>query len=61
MSAMAKAKKAAIVKRAGVDPYVAMLLGKITAVKQELSFREVKRSFLRAITAQIVRRAVPLC
>jgi CRP-like cAMP-binding protein len=43
-SAMAKGK-AAIVKRAGVDPSVAMLLGKIMTGKQELSFRKGEKIF----------------
>src|SRR5690349_15758437 len=41
---MAKGK-AAIVKRAGVDPSVAMLLGKIMTGKQELSFRKGEKIF----------------
>jgi CRP-like cAMP-binding protein len=45
VSAMAKGKKAVIVKRVGVDPYVAMLLGKITAGKQELSFLKGAKIF----------------
>src|ERR1700746_4065702 len=44
MSVMAKPAKA-IVKRAGVDPYVATLLGKIAAGKQELSFRKGEKIF----------------
>jgi hypothetical protein len=50
MPVMSKAGKAPTVKRAGVDPYVATLLGKITIGKQELSFRKVKRFSLRAIS-----------
>jgi CRP/FNR family cyclic AMP-dependent transcriptional regulator len=45
MSVMAKAKKAAIVKRAGADPYVPMLLRKIMTGKQELSFRKGEKIF----------------
>src|ERR1700749_3319843 len=44
MSVMAKPAKA-IVKRAGVDPYVATLLRKITIGKQELSFRKGEKIF----------------
>jgi CRP/FNR family transcriptional regulator, cyclic AMP receptor protein len=42
---MAKASKAAIVKRADVDPYVATLLEKITLGKQELSFDKGEKIF----------------
>ena len=42
---MAKASKAAIVKRTGVDPYVATLLEKITLGKQELSFDKGEKIF----------------
>jgi len=42
---MAKARKAATVKRAGVDPYVATLLGKVTVGKQELSFERGEKIF----------------
>ena len=45
ISVMATAKKAATVKRAGVDPYVATLLGKITTGKQELSFQKGETIF----------------
>jgi len=45
MSVMAKAGKAATVKRAGVDPFVATLLGKIKVGKQELSFRKGDKIF----------------
>jgi len=46
MSAMSKTKKALrTVKPAGTDPYVATLLGKITAGKQELSFRKGEKIF----------------
>jgi CRP/FNR family transcriptional regulator, cyclic AMP receptor protein len=37
--------KAATVKPAGFDPYVATLLGKITVGKQELSFRKGEKIF----------------
>ena len=42
---MATAKKAAIVKRASVDPYVTTLLAKITVGKQALSFRKNEKVF----------------
>src|SRR5438094_3835100 len=42
---MAKASKAGTVKRAGVDPYVATLLEKITLGKQELSFDKGEKIF----------------
>ena len=42
---MSKAKKAVTVKRARVDPYVATLLGKITAGKQQLDFRKGEKIF----------------
>jgi CRP/FNR family cyclic AMP-dependent transcriptional regulator len=42
---MAKAGKAATVKRAGVDPYVTTLLGKITTGKQEVSFQKEEKIF----------------
>jgi hypothetical protein len=45
MSAMSKARKAVAVKGAGVDPYVAELLGKITVGKQHLSFRKGEKIF----------------
>jgi CRP/FNR family cyclic AMP-dependent transcriptional regulator len=45
MPVMSKAGKAPTVKRAGVDPYVATLLGKITIGKQELSFRKGEKIF----------------
>ena len=46
MSLMAKGRKeAATVKGAGVDPYVATLLGKITVGKQQLSFRKGEKIF----------------
>src|SRR4030095_5566050 len=45
MFLMAKAVKAATVKSAGVDPFVATLLGKITVGKQELSFRKGEKIF----------------
>jgi CRP/FNR family cyclic AMP-dependent transcriptional regulator len=46
MSSMAKGRKeAATVKGVGVDPYVATLLGKITAGKQQLSFRRGEKIF----------------
>jgi CRP-like cAMP-binding protein len=42
---MATARKRATVKRAGVDPYVATLLGRITIGKQELAFRKNTKIF----------------
>jgi CRP-like cAMP-binding protein len=42
---MARARRAASVKRARIDPYVATLLGKITVDKQELSFRKGEKIF----------------
>jgi CRP/FNR family transcriptional regulator, cyclic AMP receptor protein len=42
---MAKAVRAATIKRAGPDPYVATLLGKITVGKQKLSFRRDEKIF----------------
>ena len=45
MFLMAKVVKAATVKSAGVDTFVATLLGKITAGKQELSFRKGEKIF----------------
>jgi CRP-like cAMP-binding protein len=42
---MAKSTKAASVKRAVVDPYVATLLEKITLGKQKLSFRKGEKIF----------------
>jgi CRP/FNR family cyclic AMP-dependent transcriptional regulator len=41
----AKSKHAAIARRAGVDPYVAMLLGKIIAGKQQLLFRKGEKIY----------------
>src|SRR4030095_13132026 len=45
MPAMAKRRKAPIIKRSGVDAYVATLLEKITAGKQELGFRKGETVF----------------
>jgi hypothetical protein len=45
LSLMARRKEAATVKRAGADPYVATLLGRITAGKQELGFRKGEKIF----------------
>src|SRR5678815_3540690 len=45
MSGMAKPKKAVTVQHAGIDPYVATLLEKVTVGKQELSFRKGERIF----------------
>jgi CRP-like cAMP-binding protein len=54
VSAMAKGKKAVIVKRVADDPYVAMLLGKITAGKQELSFQKGEKIFSQGDPADSV-------
>jgi CRP/FNR family cyclic AMP-dependent transcriptional regulator len=53
MSVMAKAAKATV-KRAGVDPYVATLLGKITAGKHELSFRKGEKIFAQGDRADSI-------
>jgi CRP/FNR family cyclic AMP-dependent transcriptional regulator len=45
MPVMAKARKAATIKGADVDPYVATLLGKITVGKHQLSFRKGEKIF----------------
>jgi CRP/FNR family cyclic AMP-dependent transcriptional regulator len=45
MSLVAKGRKLQPVKRAGVDPYVATLLGTIKVGKQELSFRKGEKIF----------------
>jgi CRP/FNR family transcriptional regulator, cyclic AMP receptor protein len=45
MPVMSKAKKAATVKWAGGDPYVATLLGKITVGKHEISFPKGEKIF----------------
>jgi CRP/FNR family transcriptional regulator, cyclic AMP receptor protein len=42
---MSKARKAASVKRVGVDPFVTTLLEKITVGKQELSFQKGQKIF----------------
>jgi CRP-like cAMP-binding protein len=42
---MAKASKAAAVKHADLDPYVATLLAKITVGRQELSFHKGEKIF----------------
>ena len=51
---MAKRKEAATVKRAGVDPYVASLLEKITVGKQELRFRKGQKIFSQGDSADSV-------
>ena len=52
MSSMAKRKeKSVIVKHAGVDPYVATLLEKITSGKQELTFAKGKTVFSQGDSA----------
>ena len=51
---MSKVKKTVIVKRAGVDPYVATLLAKITGGKQELSFRKGEKIFSQGDRADAV-------
>jgi CRP/FNR family cyclic AMP-dependent transcriptional regulator len=45
MSVMAQARKAAIVKGAGVDPYVEIILVKITVGKREVSFQKGEKIF----------------
>ena len=45
MDLMATARKRATVKRAGADPYVAALLGRVTIGKQELTFRKNEKIF----------------
>src|SRR5436309_9915746 len=42
---MTTAKKRSSGKRVGADPYVAMLLGRITVGKQELTFRKNEKIF----------------
>jgi CRP-like cAMP-binding protein len=54
MSVMAKRKEAVTVKRAGVDPYVATLLEKITAGKQELRFRKGEKIFSQGDSADSI-------
>ena len=54
MAVMAKRKEAATVKRAGVDPYVASLLEKITVGKQELRFRKGQKIFSQGDSADSV-------
>ena len=51
---MAKTRKAATVKDASVDPYVATLLGKITSGKQELTFRKGEKIFSQGEPADSV-------
>jgi hypothetical protein len=50
---MAKAAKATV-KRAAVDPYVATLLGKITAGKHELRFRKGEKIFAQGDRADSI-------
>ena len=54
MAVMAKRKEVATVKRAGVDPYVASLLEKITVGKQELRFRKGEKIFSQGDSADSV-------
>jgi CRP/FNR family transcriptional regulator, cyclic AMP receptor protein len=51
---MATAPKAAIGKRAGIDPYVATLLSKITAGKRELNFRKGEKIFAQGDRADSI-------
>jgi CRP-like cAMP-binding protein len=51
---MAKARKEKTVKGAGVDPYVATLLGKITVGKQQLSFRKGEKIFSQGESADSI-------
>jgi len=54
MAVMAKRKEVATVKGAGVDPYVASLLKKITVGKQELRFRKGQKIFSQGDSADSV-------
>ena len=54
MAVMAKRKEVATVKSAGVDPYVASLLKKITVGKQELRFRKGQKIFSQGDSADSV-------
>jgi CRP/FNR family transcriptional regulator, cyclic AMP receptor protein len=51
---MATAQKAAIGKRAGIDPYVAALLSKITVGKRELNFRKGEKIFAQGDRADSI-------
>jgi CRP-like cAMP-binding protein len=51
---MAKAQKAAIAKRAGVDRYVPALLGKITLGKEELTFSKGEKIFSQGDAADSI-------
>jgi CRP-like cAMP-binding protein len=51
---MATAPKAAIGKRAGIDPYVARLLSKITVGKRELNFRKGEKIFAQGDRADSI-------
>ena len=51
---MATAQKAAIGKRAGIDPYVAVLLSKITVGKRELNFRKGEKIFAQGDRADSI-------
>jgi len=51
---MATAPKAAIGKRAGIDPYVATLLSKITVGKRELNFRKGEKIFAQGDRADSI-------
>ena len=54
MAVMGKRKEVATIKRAGVDPYVASLLEKITVGKQELRFRKGQKIFSQGDSADSV-------
>jgi len=54
MFLMAKAVKAATLKNAGVDTFVATLLGKIIIGKQELSFRKGEKVFSQGDVADSI-------
>ncbi len=54
MAVMAKRKEVATVKSAGVDPYVASLLKKITVGKQEIRFRKGQKIFSQGDSADSV-------
>jgi CRP/FNR family cyclic AMP-dependent transcriptional regulator len=51
---MATAPKAAIGKRAGIDPYVARLLSKIAVGKRELNFRKGEKIFAQGDRADSI-------
>jgi len=54
MRPMPRAGKQTTVNRAGIDPYVATLLGKITIGKQELSFKKGEKIFSQGDAADSI-------